>query len=148
MPKVDRKEALRLRTKNNLTYTEIAKLQGVTKQSICQALKPLLPDSALIAPFKKNYSDIIKHAEFKQLASYFSLSAAEQRDMILRRGMVDFGILYDKGRLQDGKSTSNIDVHLEQAGIKALESEEQRLMAEIKGRGIQPESESSTSEQT
>jgi hypothetical protein len=55
--------------------------------------------------------------------------------MILRRGMVDFGILYDKHRLEDGKSTEIVDVYLLQANLKELDTQEQRIVAELKRRG-------------
>ena len=42
------------------------------------------------------------------LEVYLALSPAEQKSLIMKRGMVDFGILYDKMRLETGQSTSNV----------------------------------------
>jgi hypothetical protein len=55
--------------------------------------------------------------------------------MILRRGMVDFGILYDKHRLEDGKSTAIVDIYALTANLTELNAQEQRIVAELKRRG-------------
>ena len=134
-PKLDRASALKLRTVNNLSLDQIAKLQGVSRQSVKTALDQMTPPQELIESYQKNLSGIIKYAEIKQLGAYHALTPAEQKDMILRRGMVDFGILYDKHRLEDGKSTEIIDVYLLQANLNELDAQEKRIVAELKSRG-------------
>ena len=106
--KIDKSTALDLRTKHGLSYQTIADMQGVTKQAIHQALQPLLPTPDLIKQYNDNQSDIIRHGQYKAMKAYLCLDDEEQKEMIKRRGLVDFGILYDKSRLQDGLSTANL----------------------------------------
>jgi hypothetical protein len=44
----------------------------------------------------------------KQIEAFLCLDEAEQKEMIKKRGLVDFGIAYDKYRLETGQSTSNL----------------------------------------
>jgi hypothetical protein len=122
--KVDKSRALELKINNKLTYQEIAALQGVSKQAIHQALQPLLPDDTLIKQYADHTNDIIKYGQFKAMCAYLSLDPAEQKDMIRKRGLVDFGILYDKSRLQEGLSTNNISLHADIAALQSREPEE------------------------
>ena len=105
---VDISRALDLRLKHGLPYSEIGAIEGVSKQRIHQLLKPLIPEPTLIQQFKAHQSDIIHYGQFKAMKAYLSLDDDEQKEMIKRRGLVDFGIGYDKGRLQDDLSTANL----------------------------------------
>ena len=49
---------------------------------------------------------------------FLGLTDAEQKEVVKRRGMVDYGILYDKERLERGQSTHNLaNIH---ADIEAI----------------------------
>lgn len=114
---VDVNQAIALKTDHGLSLSQIGKIQGVSKQAIHQAIQALIPPKELIEPFQANLGDIISYAQFKALTAYLSLDSAEQKKMIMRRGMVDFGICYDKLRLHNDQSTSNVEVH---ADIEAI----------------------------
>jgi len=43
---VDKATALKLKVDNNLSYEQIAAIQGVTRQAIHKAIKPLLPPAS------------------------------------------------------------------------------------------------------
>lgn len=119
-PSFDIGQALELRINHGLSYTEIGKICGKSKQSIHNQLSKILPEKELIAQFRENKSDLIQYAQLKALQAYLSLDGQEQKDLLLRRGLVDMGIAFDKGQLQDGMSTSNVAViHADIAAIKA-----------------------------
>jgi predicted DNA-binding protein YlxM (UPF0122 family) len=111
--KVDKSKALKLRLENNLTYQEIADIQGVTKQAIQSALSKLIPQKDSIEPFKKHRSDIFANTQMKMLNAYHNLTDDEQKELVKRRGLVDMGIIYDKERIESGKSTDNIALVLD-----------------------------------
>ncbi|MBU0959138.1 MAG: hypothetical protein KKB31_04290 [Nanoarchaeota archaeon] len=46
---------------------------------------------------------------------------------------------YDSQRLAEGRSTANIDVHLERADLKVVVAERRRVKAELKSLGIDPD---------
>ena len=116
---VDVSRALELKQKHGLTFAEIGKQFNVSKQRVHQLLKPLIPDKDLADQLRANMNDIIAFVQFKGLNAYLSLTDEEQKDMIKRRGLVDMGIAYDKGRLEAGLSTANLSmVHQVVADMK------------------------------
>ena len=103
--KLDLSRAIQLRTENNLTYQEIADLLGVSKQCVFQGLKRVG-----ITGERDTKSFIERRADI--------LAATQQRvlehitDERLKKASVSelnmlFGTLYDKERLERGKSTQN-----------------------------------------
>ena len=118
---VDVNQAIDLKTNHGLSLSQIGKIQGVTKQAIHQAIKAILPEKEPIEQFKANLPDIISYAQLKAITAYITLDEAEQKDMMKRRGMVDFGILYDKNALETGRATQNVHVITEDiAALKGL----------------------------
>jgi len=116
---VDASTALDLRLNHKLTYKQIGQMHNVSPQAIHQKLKPLIPEKTLAEQFRANLSDIISNVQLKALEAYLSLTDEEQKDMIKRRGLVDMGIAYDKGRLEAGLSTANLSmVHQVVADMK------------------------------
>ena len=130
--KVDKKKAIQLKMEKNLSYGQIAAIQGVSRQAIHQQIQKFIPDTQIITAFKNNRADILAHAQLKAIESYLSLDIEQHKSLVERRGLVDFGILFDKERLELGKSTSIIssmtDDQLD-ARLRALVAREQAVDA-------------------
>ena len=99
--------ALDLRLNHGLTYEEIGKIQGVAKQTIHAALKPLLPNTDETESFLEHRADILATAQIKMLKAWNDMTPGEQKELVKRRGMVDYGILQDKEFQARGLSDSN-----------------------------------------
>ena len=84
---------------------KIGRLAGVSKQAISQLIKRNGLDPEDVAVFKKDKS-LILHSKQKLLLE--SLTQEEIKKMSGRDKTVSFGIIYDKTRLEDDKSTVNI----------------------------------------
>jgi hypothetical protein len=109
MPKIDKKKALALRVNHNLSYREIGDMLGCTKQSVQQAIAPLLPTNPAIIPeFRSSINDVLSNAQMQMLDSFFALSKVEKKELLKRRGLVDFGILYDKEYGFKGSGGQNV----------------------------------------
>ena len=107
------------RTKG-LTTREIAELLGCSHSNIVQRLQGISNDIDTLSIFKQHKADIVTLLTKKQISAYFSLTDEEQKELIKRRGLVDYGIAYDKMRLELGESTQNVDVHADIQAMKAL----------------------------
>jgi hypothetical protein len=105
---VDVNQALDLKLNHNLSLSQIGKIQGVSKQAIHQAIQKLIPEKEYIEPFKANRADILAHVQAKALTTYLSLDEAEQKQILMKRGLVDLGIAYDKERIETGHNDANI----------------------------------------
>jgi hypothetical protein len=102
--KIDVSRAITDVVERNLTYEEAGKLQGTSKQAIHYAIKDLLPPKE-IATFKDKRADILAYTQYKDLAIYLALDPDERKSLILKRGLVDLGISYDKERIERGHSS-------------------------------------------
>ena len=98
---------IELRNKQ-LTFEEIGKIAGVSKVSIFNRLKPYNHAINNLEAIKNQRADLLSLITNNMLEVYLSLTPAEQKSLIMKRGMVDYGILYDKLRLETGQSTSNV----------------------------------------
>ena len=106
MPPVDTSRALNLRLTHNLTYQEIGKILGTTKQAIHNKIGHLIP-TEITQDYIANRANIFAQAQLR-LLSYLTdekLKKMQARDII-----VSMGILYDKERLERGQTTENIGV--------------------------------------
>ena len=106
---IDKSRRLKLKTENKLTYKEIADLEGVTPQAIHSSIKDLLPNSDTEL-YKQSRADILSEVQRKILTN---LDDATIKSLVERRGLVDFGILYDKERLERGQSTENVAIAMQ-----------------------------------
>ena len=88
-----------------VSLEKIGRLAGVSKQAISQLIKRNGLDPEDVAVFKKDKS-LILHSKQKLLLE--SLTQEEIKKMSGRDKTVSFGIIYDKTRLEDDKSTVNI----------------------------------------
>ena len=113
--KLDASKMLELKTVNQLSYAEIAAIDGTTPQNIHSKIKDLLPTEAT-KTYQEHRADILSNLQLKLLsnldddrlkkASAFQLVGAA-------------GLLYDKERLERGQSTENIaQIHGDIAKIK------------------------------
>lgn len=114
--KLDVSKMLELKTVNQLSYSEIAAIDGTTPQNIHSKIKDLLPTEET-KTYQEHRADILSNLQLKLLsnldddrlkkASAFQLVGAA-------------GLLYDKERLERGQSTENIaQIHGDIAKIKA-----------------------------
>lgn len=104
-PKIDLSKALKLYL-SGVSQADIAKLFGVSRQAISQALKPFKVRHPEVAQaYKENKSNLINEKEMTALQAIDEdkLKKASGRDLA-----IIFGTLYDKNRLEQGKSTDNV----------------------------------------
>ena len=103
--KVDKLRALELK-KGGATYAEIAKVQGVSPQAVNKQIKDLLPNEDT-ETFKNHRADILAEMQSKLLSS---IEPDEIKKVPVDKRIVSMGILFDKERLERGKSTSNVSI--------------------------------------
>ena len=58
--------------------------------------------------FKANRSAIFAGVQGDLVCNYYKLSDEDKRKLILKRGLVDAAIMFDKERLEEGLSTENV----------------------------------------
>lgn len=115
---VDQSKALKLKLDNKLTYQEIADMQGVSKQAIHHSIAKLIPKEEN-EQFKNHRADILSSLQFKLLSS---LTDEDIKKSPLGSRVLASCQLYDKERLERGKSTDNImQLHVDIAAIKAMD---------------------------
>ena len=120
---VDVSKALDLKYNHNLSYEEIAAIQGVSKQAIHNRLKNLLPIPET-KTFMENRGDILASFQAKMLAN---LDDEKINKMAGDRLVWSAAVLYDKERLERGMSTANLaSVHADIAALRASEVEEEK----------------------
>jgi predicted DNA-binding protein YlxM (UPF0122 family) len=106
---IDLSHVLKLRLIKKLSFQEIGKMYGVSKQAISNKLKNFfdkLPDGNSLEAYKENRKELLSAIELKILSYIFDdekLKSARLGELT-----VAYGVLFDKRRLEEGKSTSNI----------------------------------------
>jgi len=95
-------EALKLRHENNLSYSQIGAIQGVSKTAICKAIKDL-PNPNDVSDFIDNRSDIFAAQQLRVLQAITDDDIKKAR---LAEKAMFFGVLYDKERVNRGQATS------------------------------------------
>lgn len=133
---VDPASALDLRLNHNLTFAEIGKIQGVSKQAIHQQLSKLLPDVSEVDSFQEYRADILAASQINLLKALNSLDPAEQKELVKRRGMVDYGILQDKEYQARGLSDVNtrplIQINI---GVKPVDNSDDNKVIDVQSGG-------------
>lgn len=112
-----------------LSYAEIAKLTGCSRQNIQQRLEAIEYSKEDLENFKKNRADVFAFMQSKLINSIDSKTAKE---MSPYHRIVSLGILFDKERLERGKSTENVDVWTLTASLRDIEKRESELMKDIR----------------
>ena len=108
---VDLLKAYKLRVQHGLTYQQIADATGQPKSSIHRALTDLmtlLDDPERLQHYEDARPKLFTAVEERLMQSLVDEEVIEKAS--LRDRAVTFGIVHDKRRLEDGKSTSNLAV--------------------------------------
>ena len=100
---VDKSSALNLKLNKNLSYGQIAAIQGVSPQAVHKALKSLMPGPEC-KTFQDNRADILSGLQIKLLSQ---VDNARLKKISVRDAVVSAAVLYDKERLERGLSTGN-----------------------------------------
>lgn len=103
-PRLDISKALALKTENGLSYQQIADVTGVPKSTIHAALQDLLP-SEDTKTFQDNRAAILSNLQIKLIQQ---LDDERLKKMPAASAILAMCQLYDKERLEVGKTTSNI----------------------------------------
>jgi len=99
---------LAIATTTPATPPEIADAVKVSRQAVHEVLNRYGIKANTVGDYKAHRADILAAAQEKDVKVYLSLDEEERKKLIMRRGMVDVGILYDKERLERDLSTQNI----------------------------------------
>jgi predicted transcriptional regulator len=91
--------------KKNLTYEEIGKLCGITKQAVHERVSDAQPGLVRLESFKTHRGDVLANI---QMMIANTLDEDEIKKMAARDKVLAFGVLYDKERLETGQSTSHV----------------------------------------
>ena len=110
--------------KKDLSDQDIADLVGCSRPNVTQRLEPYKHLIDGLDNSRKNKSDSL---EIMQEMLLGSITPEKIKGATLQQTATSYGILFDKQRLQDGKSTDNISM----GNYDALTKELQELNAQI-----------------
>lgn len=130
--KFDVSDALRLRLSCKLSYAEIAKQFGVSKQAIFERLKPfeeIIKDADVVDAYEKNKASLLSSAELVLLKKILDPSTLAKGS--LNNAAYTYTQLFNSNRLTTGKSTANMDVQQTVSEIKNLELEYELLRKQL-----------------
>ncbi len=108
-------QAVDLKINHNLSYGQIAAIQGVTKPAILKRIRHLLP-TELTDVWKSHRADILSHAQLRLLSGVTDdkIKKAPAGSLVLAACQ-----LYDKERIERGLSTSNVAmIHEDIQGLR------------------------------
>jgi transposase len=110
--RIDVTKALKLRIQGN-TLAEIGTIFGVSESAVCQSLKrfdAFLKDiqQGDLQAYTEERKSILNAAEMTLLRSCLQEDAIQKAPLASR--VMAFGVLYDKRRLEEGKSTENLGI--------------------------------------
>jgi hypothetical protein len=102
-----------------LTNVEIAALQGVDRSTVRRFLARMEPELEAVEGFKRGRADVLARLQIKSLDAQERLLdsltdevlgalTVHQKSVLLNSLNVQAGTLYDKERLEAGKSTLNV----------------------------------------
>lgn len=107
---------IELRNKH-LTFKEIGKIVGCSKQNVVERLQPYRQEIENLQSYKENRADVLAVVNSKILNS---LSDEDIKNASAYQKVGMFGILYDKERLERGQATGITEHRDIQANIKDL----------------------------
>jgi transcriptional regulator with XRE-family HTH domain len=118
--KLNRKRATELAARG-LTAAEIAEAQGVHRSTVWRFLQSTAPERQALVEFKKKRGDVFARIQGKSLDlqerilesiddRVLSTTTLSQKSGLLHVLNAQAGTLYDKERLETGKSTSNVSL--------------------------------------
>ena len=130
--KIDLAEAIKLYFDRGLTEAQIAKLFECSNQAVNQALKPykqLILAGPELQAFRDNRVRIKDSIEYNLL---LDISSPEKRaSASLNNAAYAYSQIHTTRRLDEGLSTSNVDLHAEFEIIKQLRDAKQLLSQAI-----------------
>lgn len=103
--------------KKGLSHNQIAKVLGCSNAASYYRLSAIKDELECAEAFKTNKADYLNHKQWMLLNR---LNDETIKDMSGLQLVTGAAILYDKQRLEDGKSTSNIDIHAELQSASSL----------------------------
>lgn len=109
-----------------LTLEQIATLAKCSKQNVHQRLEAVGYNKQDLENFKESRADVFAFLQSKLINS---IEHAEIKKLNPYQRIVGASILYDKERLELGKSTGRIDIHCVINQIESLTRQEQVLEA-------------------
>ena len=92
------------------TPPQIAETLNMSLQGVHYALRRYGIEPKSLNIFKEHRADLLAAAGMKDLECYLALDDEERKGRIKSRGLVDFGIVYDKERLERDQTTENIGI--------------------------------------
>ena len=108
----------------NLSYADIAELGGCTKQNVQQRLNYVGYTRLNLDNFAKHRADTFAHLQSRLLNS---IADEDIKDINPLQRVVAAGILYDKERLERGKSSQNISIVEITGSIQELQDQADKL---------------------
>lgn len=130
--KFDLAQAVKLRLKNGLTYEEIGKVFGVTKQTAhtnIQRFLKLLPTEEELVNYEANKSKILSHLELKLIEKMADDDAIKEAS--LNNAAYAFQQVATQNRLEKGLATEITDSFHINATLEDLQRREQELLKKI-----------------
>ena len=118
--RLDRKKAAELANRG-MTNPEIAKITGVASSTVYRFLSQTIPEREALEHFKAGRADVFASLSLKSLElqekivetfddRIISALTPSQKSGLLMTLNVQAGTLFDKERLERGKSTNNISI--------------------------------------
>lgn len=107
--KLDIGQALKLKAQG-LSQAQIAKLAGVSPQAVSTALKHFVAIPQVAAVRAEAVQHLPELLDQKMLEMIASIDEERLQKADLRSLATSYGILYDKKRLHEGQSTSNVAI--------------------------------------
>lgn len=114
--------------KKNLSYSQIAAILNIHPKSVQYRLQPIAEDIELTKDYVKNRTEILQYKQRELLNAITPTKIAKAH---LQQLVWSFGVLYDKERLESGKSTANISYANLLQSQERVATERESIDAEI-----------------
>jgi hypothetical protein len=111
--RIDVQKALKLRLQGN-SFSEIGAIFGVSPQAVEQRLDGFkefiagITDIGQLESYAEERKSLLNAAEMKLLGAVLDEDAIKKAPLAART--MAFGVIYDKRRLEEGKSTENLGI--------------------------------------
>ena len=127
-PTFDVKKAKVLVEEKGLSYKDAGKVVGVSAQAVHNQVNKLI-DPAIAKRWREDKAGVLDEVSGMFIQS---LDPALIKDLVARRGMVDFGILYDKMRTEKGQAVEFVDVrHFLEMNLEEIRARKRALREQL-----------------
>jgi predicted DNA-binding protein YlxM (UPF0122 family) len=130
--KIDVAEALKLRLKNKMSMSDIAKRYGVGKSAVHNALSrfiKILPNPDEVEAYTSQKSEILSGLEFALIQKMSEPDTIKEAS--LNNAAYGFTQVFNANRLTQGQSTNNVDIRQLSMSLQDLQAEQKRLEKEL-----------------